>query len=320
MEIFWNFLLLTAGLVAVVKGADWLVDGASALAAKRGVSELTIGLTIVAFGTSAPELAVNIQGTADIVFGNTIGSNNFNILCILGISGLIYPLYVQRKTIFVEIPFSLLVVIIVWLLINDTLFGAATNMLSASDGIILLLIFGAFIFYVYKTSKNQLEVEVSSATQMPNPKVALFIVLGAAGLIIGGGLVVDNAQDLAKMAGVSDTMIALTIISLGTSLPELATSAVAAFKKRPDLAVGNVIGSNIFNMLLVLGMSSIVEARPYDKTLNADLVVLMSATVLLFAFMFIQSKKRLNRIEAFTLTLGFVSYMLYIINREIPLF
>lgn len=321
MEVFWYILLLVLGFVAVVKGADFLVDGASSLALKYGVSELTIGLTIVAFGTSAPELAVNIQATDGIMFGNVIGSNNFNLLAILGIAGFIYPMTVQRKTIFVEIPFAIFGIVLLLILANDSWFGHSENLISALDAFILLGVFAAFLFYVFKTSKREiLAEELDLENEKPLWQTIGMIVLGIAGLIIGGQLVVKYAELLALKAGVSETIIALTVVSLGTSLPELATAVVAAFKKRPDLAVGNVIGSNIFNVLLIIGVSSLAKHREYTDYLNTDNYITILGTAALFIFMFTKRKKVLDKVEAFFLVLGFAAYMVFILNRELNFF
>ncbi|MCB0738926.1 MAG: calcium/sodium antiporter [Bacteroidetes bacterium] len=311
-----QILLLAAGLLGVMKGADWLVESASELARKKGISELTIGLTVVAFGTSAPELAVNIQANSEIVFGNTIGSNVFNLMCILGIAGIIYPLFVQRKTVYIEIPLSVLSAVLVLFLVNDAWFGHSENILTAFDGILLLVGFALFLFYVLRNATSDIEIDQNQPARSTSI-VIVFMLLGIAGLVLGGKAVVYSASSLATLAGVSDTVIALTIVSFGTSLPELATSIVAALKKRPDLAVGNVIGSNIFNLLFVLAISCFVGSKEYKTYLNSDLYVLIIASLGLFAFMFLRGKKKLDRYEAALLLVGFVGYMVFVINREL---
>lgn len=320
MDVVVQLLLLILGFVAVLKGADWLVEGASSLAKKRGVSELAIGLTVVAFGTSAPELAVNIQANSEIVFGNTIGSNNFNLLLILGCAGLVYPLHVQRKTVFVDIPLSLGVLLLMALLVNDTWFGHSENILTFMDGLWLVIAFGLFVLYVFRTSRMDVESEGALIEDAPLPKTLLFLILGIAGLVIGGKLVVNNASGLASYFGVSDTIIGLTIVSLGTSLPELATTVVAAYKKRPGLAVGNVIGSNIFNILLVMGISSLVKPLNYSNYLNTDVLLLGAATLGLFVVLALKPKKVVGRIESSILTALFAGYMIYVLNRELHWF
>lgn len=313
--------MLGLGFAAVIKGADFLVDGASALAKKFGVSELTIGLSVVAFGTSAPELAVNLQANDEIVFGNIIGSNNFNLLAILGIAGLIYPLKVRRKTLFIQLPLSALVLGLLMLLVNDRASGGSTNVLGTFEAIFLLLLFAGFIFYLFRSSRKEIlsEVEGTSASA-PILKTLLLVILGIAGLALGGQLVVDNASDIASNFGVSDTLISLTIVSLGTSLPELATTAVAALKKRPDLAVGNVVGSNIFNVLLILGVSALVSPRAYQSYLNVDILITIGTSVLLFLFILLRGQRTLGRLEAVGLLLIFVFYLGLVMNRELHFF
>ncbi|MCE1155083.1 MAG: calcium/sodium antiporter, partial [Bacteroidales bacterium] len=266
-----EIVFLIAGFVLLVIGADWLVNGASALAKKYNVSDLAIGLTIVAFGTSAPELVVNVfaaaQGSHDIVLGNIIGSNNFNLLVILGIAGIITPLAVQHSTVWKEIPFSLLAVAVLFIFAND-IFSDGTGVISRFDGIILLAFFGWFLWYVGKQLKNDpAEAEIVTK-QYPGWKMALLIVGGLAALIAGGRLVVTSAVDIARVMGMSEKLIGLTIVAAGTSLPELATSVVAAIKKNNDIAVGNIVGSNIFNIFLILGVSSVINPVSFNTVFN----------------------------------------------------
>ncbi|MGB0431973.1 MAG: calcium/sodium antiporter [Bacteroidia bacterium] len=320
MQIFLYILLLIIGFVAVIKGADFLVEGASALARKYGVSEMAIGLTVVAFGTSAPELAVNIQANDEIVFGNIIGSNNFNLLGILGISGLIFPIIVKRKTIFIDIPFSILVLLGFLLLANDNWFGAGTNQLSVFDALILFTAFLAFIFYVFKTSKLEILSEVSETKERPMLITIGMTILGLAGLTIGGKLIVENASNLARLANVSETMIGLTIVSLGTSLPELATTVVAALKKRGDLAVGNIIGSNLFNVLLILSVSAFIKPRSFNSELNIDIITTIIGTVVIFLSLLLFKVKKLGAYQSIILLSLFVIYYIYVMNRDLGWF
>jgi len=308
LSIALNFLLLILGFVAVIKGADLLVDGASNLARKYGVSELAIGLTVVAFGTSAPELAVNLQADDEIVFGNIIGSNNFNLLGILGVSGLIFPILVQRKTIFMELPFSIFVFSVFLLMCNDVFWGHTENILTRFDGIILLLGFIVFLVYVFKTSKQEIISEVSELKPKTIPVTIGMVVLGLLGLTLGGKLIVDNASNLARIAHVSETMIGLTIVSMGTSLPELATSVVAAIKKRGDLAMGNIIGSNLFNILLIMGISSIEKPRFFNSELNYDILVTIVGTLVLFLSLILFRTKKIGAYQSLFLVLTFVLY------------
>src|SRR5690606_6876924 len=252
-----SLLLLVVGFAALIFGANWLVEGASFLARKNRISDLAIGLTIVAFGTSAPELIVNsvaaYNGHFDIVLGNIIGSNNFNLFIILGIAGLVYPITVQSSTAWREIPISLLITLLFLVLVND-FFTSSTSIISRFDGVILFACFLSFLYYVSKKMKVEDSEEISHENKA-NYKIWGWMIFGLAGLVIGGKLVVDNGVAIATELGVSQKIIGLTIIATGTSLPELVTSIVAAIKRKSDIAIGNVIGSNIFNILLILPMS-----------------------------------------------------------------
>jgi cation:H+ antiporter len=303
--------LLVLGFLVLIKGADWLVDGATALARKHNVSDLAIGLTVVAFGTSAPELVVNIfasiQGHEAIVFGNIIGSNNFNLFVILGIAGLITPLAVQSSTVWKEIPLSLLAALLLFFLAND-FFLSDTHTMSRIDGVILLIMFGLFLFYVYSQLKSDPAEKVSEHHSAGHVKIWGLIILGLGGLILGGRLVVTSAIEMATMLGVSQKIIGLTIVAAGTSMPELATSVVAAVKKNNDIAVGNIIGSNIFNIFLILGVSSLIRPLSFDVAFNTDIYLLGFGTILLFAVMFTGKRKRLDRWEAAILLAIYVAY------------
>lgn len=314
-----SLLVLTVGLALLIKGADWLVNGASALAKKYNVSDLVIGLTVVAFGTSAPELVVNVFASAqnhqDIVFGNIIGSNLFNLFAILGISGIIFPLTVQNNTIKKEIPISFLAIIAIFILANDHLFYNSTNVMSRSDGIILFIFFCFFLFYIYKQIKNKSDITDTQVKQLSVLKITLLIIFGLGGLVVGGKLVINSAVDIAKALGVSKKIIGLTIVAAGTSLPELATSVVATVKKNCDIAVGNIIGSNIFNIFLILSVSSLVRPIKYDISFNNDLYVLAGGTLFLFIAMFTGKRKTLDRWEAMILLIAYIIYILLIIYK-----
>jgi cation:H+ antiporter len=314
-----NILLLLLGFVLLIKGADWMVDGASSLAKKFNISDLAIGLTVVAFGTSAPELVVNIIASIEnhsaIVFGNVIGSNNFNTFMILGVAGLITPMVVQSSTVWKEIPFSLAAVFILFLFGND-FFLSEVNTLSRIDGIILLALFVGFLYYVYKQLKSEPgEIQVETH-QYSNTKIWGLIIIGLTGLVVGGQLVVENAVEIAITAGMSQKLVGLTIIAAGTSLPELATSVVAALKKNNDIAVGNIIGSNIFNIFLILGLSSVINPLQYDVAFNTDIYLLMGGTILLFIAMFTGKKHKLDRWEAALLLITFLIYTGFLISNE----
>ena len=315
IELLKIALLLILGLVLLIKGADWLVDGASALARRYRVSELAIGLTVVAFGTSAPELVVNTFAASnnlpDIVFGNIIGSNVFNLLAILGIAGLISPLAVQSSTVWKEIPLSLFAALLCWFLVSDqVIWHAASNILGRGDALILLVFFLGFLWYVKKQLSND-QQGVEQTERKASVKTWLFIIGGLAGLGIGGQLVVSNAVDLASLLGVSEKVIGLTIVAAGTSLPELATSVMAAIKKNIDIAVGNIIGSNIFNLLLILSASALVRPMGYTIKFNPDMLVLVLGTLFLFMAMFTGKKRKLDRWEAALMLLAFVGYTIY---------
>lgn len=315
-----SILILVFGLLLLIKGADWLVEGATVLAKKKNISDLAIGLTIVAFGTSAPEFVVNgfaaYEGHEDIVFGNIIGSNNFNLLVILGIAGLIRPLRVQASTVWKEIPLSLLAAVLLFFLVNN-FFMNEEGILSRMDGLILLVLFAGFLFYVFKQLKSQPSEETVVKKQLSGLKITGFILFGLAGLVIGGRMVVETAMGLAEDLGVSEKIIGLTIVAAGTSLPELATSIVAAMKKNSDIAVGNIIGSNIFNIFFILGASSMIRPVGYNDIFNNDFYLLFAGTLLLFLFMFLSGKKSLERWEAGVLLLIYIVYTTYLVLKEV---
>ncbi len=317
-----TFILLLVGFVILVKGADFLVDGAASIAKKYNISNLVIGLTVVAFGTSTPELLVNImssvKGYNDAAFGNVIGSNILNLLVILGISGVIYPLVVQRNTVSFEVPLSLFATLILFILVNDVLiFGANENILSRIDALILLIFFGLFLVYIARSIKQGPESDEGESIKIYSTWLSvLYFVLGLAMLVGGGSLVVDNAVTIARQYGLSEKIIGLTILAAGTSLPELATSAVAAYRKQADIAIGNVVGSCIFNIFLVLGITGLINPASYNVVMNFDLYVLGASTVLLMIFMFTINQRKLDRWEAFLMLLGYVAYTIVLIGME----
>lgn len=306
------------GFILLIKGADWLVNGASSLAKKYNVSNLAIGLTVVAFGTSAPELVVNVfaaaQGHQDIAFGNVIGSNIFNLFVILGIAGLITPLVVKSSTVWKEIPLSFIAIIALYFLANN--FFVTNSSLSRFDGVVLIVIFIIFLIYVYKQLKTaDVDISISNET-FSKYKVILLIVGGLIGLVVGGKFIVDSAVSIALDLGVSEKLISLTIVAFGTSLPELATSIVAAYKRNVDIAVGNIIGSNIFNIFLILGVSSVITPLNFDTVFNIDLLFLAIGTSILFLAMFTGKKKILDRWEAILLLALYVGYTIFSIGKH----
>jgi len=309
-------LILIAGFILLIKGAGWLVDGASALAKKYRVPDLVIGLTIVAFGTSAPELIVTVIAVFDgydaIVFGNIIGSNNFNLFVILGISGLIMPLAVHSGTVWKEIPMSLLAAVMLMLFAGVFAFGS--GIVSRLEGFILLAFFVVFLFYIFRQLRSD-PTKVDVATKAKSGyMIALMIGFGLAGLVAGGKLVVDSAVKIAEALGVSQKVIGLTIVAVGTSLPELATSVVAAIRKNADIAVGNIIGSNIFNIFLIVGVSAVICPLNFDPSFYKDLLMLCAGTIFLFIAMFVGKKHKLDRWEAALLLLAFVVYMIVLLR------
>ncbi|WP_018478838.1 calcium/sodium antiporter [Pontibacter roseus] len=316
-----DIVLLLTGFVVLILGADKLVDGASSLAARLGIPNIVIGLTIVAFGTSAPELVVNVfaslEGSTEMVLGNVMGSNIFNVMGILGVCALIYPLTVKSNTTWLEIPLSLLAAVVVLVVANDVLLdNTAADLISRTDGVILLLFFTIFLVYnmtVALSSPAEEEQETSHYTYL---KSALFIVLGLAGLILGGRLIVTSAVSLAQAFGLSERIIALTVVSIGTSLPELATSVVAVRKRNVDIAIGNVVGSNIFNIFLILGISAVVTPLQINPNSLFDIAVNIAASMLLFVFVFTGRGRVISRMEGGVFLLCYVVYVTMLILQE----
>lgn len=317
-----TILLLLSGFVILIKGADFLVNGASSVAKKYGISNLAIGLTVVAFGTSMPELTVSllaaINGQSDASFGNVIGSNNFNILCVLGISGIIFPLIVQKNTIKFEVPISLLAALVLFLLVNDQmLWNADQNILGRLDSLILILFFVGFLLYVYRTMSRTSDLDQGPVAKIRSVPISIgLMALGLVMLIGGGKLVVDNAIDIAHYFGLSERLIGLTILAAGTSFPELATSAVAAYRKNTDIAIGNVVGSNIFNIVAILGVTGIITPIPFSEALNFDIYVLLAASLVLLIFMFTLGQRKLDRWEAFMLLAGYIAYTVVLVGMD----
>ncbi|MFD2200856.1 calcium/sodium antiporter [Shivajiella indica] len=310
-----SIILLLIGFVILIVGADKLVDAASGLANNFGIPNIVIGLTIVAFGTSAPEMVVNVfaslNGSSGMVMGNVLGSNIFNVLGILGVSSLVYPLTVKSNTTWIEIPLSLLSAVLVLILANDLILNAATdNIISLGDGLVLLLFFCVFLVYNITVSKQVgAEADKVEIHKYSTGKSLFWIALGLGGLIIGGKLIVDNAVALAIEFGLSERIIGLTIVSIGTSLPELATSLAAVRKKKVDIAIGNVVGSNIFNAFFILGVSStILPVNIIPANFN-DIWMNILASFLLFVFLFTGKGRRLERWEGGILLGLYIAYL-----------
>ncbi len=313
-----EILILIAGLTILIVGANWLVEGASSVATKLGISSFTIGLTVVAFGTSMPEFVVNVMASlsenSGLAIGNIVGSNTLNILLVLGVAALIKPINFQRSTIRIEIPFSLLAAIVLFILANDKFFnGSNQSVLTFSDGLILLCFLTVFLYYTFLSAKPD--------TQTPTPDVkirktyvtTLMVLGGIAGLYFGGQLIVDSSVSIAKSLGVSDALIGLTVVAVGTSLPELVTSVVAAFKGNSDIAIGNVLGSNIFNIFMVLGFSSLIRPLPFYSSANIDIMVTCLASILLFIFALAGPGRRIDRKEGGLFVAIYVSYIVYLV-------
>lgn len=315
-----DIVFIVAGFVFLIKGADWLVGGASGLAKKHNVSDLVIGLTIVAFGTSAPELVVNLIASvdkhSDIVFGNIIGSNNFNLFFILGTVALIFPVTVQRSMIRKEIPFSLVITVLVLVLSNAVL-GQKENVLSRFEGMALLVLFAAFIYYTFRQSAVDNDVEKIEMKQMTTLKIWALIVIGLSLLVAGGRMVVTGAENIALDLGISEKIIALTIVAAGTSLPELVTSVVAASKKNSDIAIGNVIGSNIFNLLFILPVSAVIHPVSYATTFNREMLLLIGGTIIVILYMFAGKRYKVDRWEGALLLGVFLAYTIFLIQQEL---
>ncbi len=314
-----TYILLILGFVLLIKGADLLVDGSSSIAKRIGVSDIVIGLTIVSFGTSAPELLVNIvasfRGASDIGIGNILGSNIANIFLILGIAALIRPLRVKRNTTWKEIPLNLLAAVVLFVMANDMLIdGASESILTRIDGMILMLFFIIFIYYtigLLKTEKNN-----NHDYKKRSMSIALLMAfVGVVCLAIGGQWVVDGAIVIASKFGLSEALIGLTVVAIGTSLPELATSAVAAYKGNTDIAVGNVVGSNIFNIFWVLGLSAIIRPIPFSPMIDADILVFIFATILLFIFSFTGGKNHIEKWEGGVFVACYIGYIVFLVMR-----
>lgn len=311
-------LLLIIGFVVLVYGANLLVDSASALAGKYNVPNIVIGLTIVAFGTSSPELIVNLFASIDhnsaLALGNVVGSSIFNILGTLGLCSIICPLAVKNNTTWLEIPLALLSAIVVLVLANDTIIdGENESLISRLDGIILLAFFLIFLVYNFQLARQGLQGEEIPVKNYSVPKSILLIFAGLALLVAGGRAIVFSAVEIAQFFGISERIIGLTIVSIGTSLPELATSVVATRKKNVDIAIGNIVGSNIFNMFFILGTSAVVYPVALQEESNTDLLVNIFASLALFIFLFTGKGRKLERLEGIVLLVAYIAYVAMLI-------
>ena len=311
-----NIILLIVGFVILIKGADVFVEGASGVAGNFKISKMLIGLTIVSFGTSAPEFAISIKsllsGSGDIVLGNVIGSNIINILLILGCSSIVHSLTVKSNTVKKELPITMLITILFAVLLSDALFDKGMiNQFSRSDGIVLVLFFTVFLYYLIKMARNKTESEDDKEI-IPMKKAIIYTIGGIIGIVLGSNFVVDSASYIAKAIGVSERMISLTIIALGTSLPELVTSVTATMKGEYDIAIGNVVGSNIFNIGIVVGIPvAIFGGIGHIAFSYVDLIVMVVSAIIVFLFSF--NDYKITRHEGIGLLLLFVSYYGYVI-------
>lgn len=320
--MFISILILIVGFALLIGGGHYLVEGASSIARKFKVSPLMIGLTVVAFGTSAPELVVNIvaglNGSSDLAIGNILGSNLSNLLLILGIAALIYPLKVGSGTVWKEIPLSILAALVLFFIANDRLIAGTGELpfISRGDGLVLLSFFVIFIYYTFGIAKVEGK-DGEKVKVIPHWKSALYIGLGMVGLAFGGHLVVGEAVNIARVLGMSETVIGLTIVAIGTSLPELVTSVTAALKKENDIAIGNIIGSNIFNLLWILGLTSVITPIRFNESNNFDLILIIAASALLLIFMFNGKKHHLERWQGALFVAIYASYITYLVTSSL---
>ena len=315
-----DIVLIIIGLPLLLGGAYALVSGSGSLALKLGMAELTVGLTVVAMGTSAPELLVSMfsafTGATDMAIGNVLGSNLANILLILGVSALIIPLNLEKTIRWREIPFVLLSTLILAVLANDSFFsGTESSVLQRGDGLVLLGYFAVFMYYVFSVAKRNNAHELTETRLFSVPWAIFILFAGIVGLALGGQWLISGATGVASRLGVSEAMIGLTVLALGTSLPELATSMVAALKGNADMAVGNVVGSNVFNILWILGLTASVSPLKFNPALNLDIWFLVAVTLIFFLFTFTGKRHKIDRLEGGIFLTLYISYIAYILVR-----
>lgn len=313
-----QILILAAGLLLILFGANYLVEGSSSIARKSGISEFVIGLTIVGIGTSTPEMVVSFlsafQGKADMAVGNIVGSNIFNTLLILGVTAVISPLVITRNNLKRDIPMNIIATMLLIVLgMNQTIFGFGSNTLGRIDGLVLLAIFAVYMYFSFRNDTPDGNDEEEGARNYSTVVASLLIVGGLAALIFGGRLFVNSATELAKLAGVSDAFIAITVMAGGTSLPELATCIVAAVKGKGQLALGNILGSNISNILLILGGSALISPLDIKGITSIDLGTMLLSSILILASAYLFSKKKLDRIEGAIFLLVEICYFSWLV-------
>lgn len=305
--ILIQFMLLAVGFAMLVKGADWFVEGTSGIARKMGIPQLVVGLTIVAMGTSAPEAAVSItaslKGTADIAIGNVVGSNILNILIILGLTALLANVAIQKSTLIVEMPYMMFITIVL------VIMGITGGVVDRMEGVILWILFIVYLIYLYLLAKKGMEENTQVET--PVPKLLLYTVLGGGIVVWGSSITVNSATEIAKALGMSERFIGLTIVALGTSLPELVTSVTAARKGNADIAIGNIVGSNIFNILFVIGTSAIITPVIYEASFIVDGIIAVLTGVLLWIAVF--RKMELRRPWGIVMLICYAGYFCYLL-------
>ena len=320
--MFIQILILLAGLLLILFGANYLVEGSSSIAKKSGISEFVIGLTIVGIGTSTPEMVVSFisafRGNADMAIGNVVGSNIFNTMLILGVTAVIAPMTITKSNLLRDVPMNIIATLMLIIMgLNYTIFGIGDNEISRWDGAVFLLVFAYYLFLSFRKDGQGAAEEDAGVSEKSIFVSVIMILGGLAGLVFGGRLFVNSATELAKMWGVSDAFIAITVMAGGTSLPELATCVVAALKGRGQLALGNILGSNISNILLILGGSALINPLPFEGITEIDLGAVLLCAIFIFASSFMFSKKKLDRAEGLILLLMEAGYMAYLVHSNI---
>lgn len=315
-----TYLLFVVGIFLLIKGADWLVTGASSLAKNYQIPDMVIGLTIVSFGTSMPEMVVNViaslEGNAGIAVGNVFGSNIANILLILGIAAIVRPLPLKKGTVLSEIPFSLIAALLIGFLANAALFDENKQLIiSRIDGGILLFFFVLFMTYTFYIAREDIPIAEEEFKPMPKVKATGWIILGMAALFLGGKWTVEGAVYIASQLGMSEDFIGLTVVAVGTSLPELFTSVVAARRGNADIAVGNAIGSNIFNILWILGVSALITPLPFNVLSNLDILMILFSSTLPIIALVISRKRTINRLSGIIFVICYIVYIVFLLYR-----
>lgn len=316
-----TFILFIVGFIFLIKGADLLVEGASAISKKLGVSSLVIGLTVVSFGTSAPELVVNvisgIKGASDIGVGNVLGSNVANILLILGVAAAINEIHIKKGLLAREVPFSMLAILAVGLMANDSILsGRGFSEIDRIDGLVLLCFFGIFMYYMASNKQQDLFSDKPEVKKLSTPLAVLYVLIGTVGLTLGGKWIVDGGITIAEYLNISENLVGLTLVAVGTSLPELATSVVAAMKKESDIAIGNVVGSNIFNLFFILGVSAIINPISFNPQVNnVDVLMVGIATVLLYMAVSVDKKAVMQKWNGYSFLLIYAGYIGFLVWR-----